>query len=58
MKHKLLAISTDGEAAIRSSKNGVTGKLKEKFPYMLDIHCVAHRLALGVKDLIKKDKNN
>jgi len=32
----------------------VTGKLKEKHKYLLDVHCVAHRLALGIKDLVKK----
>lgn len=55
--HKLIAIGTDGEAAVRSVKNGVTGKFKEKLPYVLDFHCIAHKLSLGVKDLVKKDKN-
>jgi len=43
-------------SAVRSDKYGVTGKPKEKYPFLIDIHCIAHRLSLGLKDLVKKSK--
>ena len=51
---KLLSISTDGESTVASKKNGVTGKFLNKRDYIIHTHCIAHRLALGLKDMTEK----
>ena len=44
-------IATDGANAVRSEKEGLVGKLLKRIPHLISIHCVAHRAALGIKDL-------
>jgi len=38
-----------------SKKNGVSGKLSREHPGLINIHCIAHRLNLGVSSGWKSD---
>ena len=44
-------ISTDGANVVRSTQNGLVGKLTLKISHLKSIHCMAHRAALGIKEL-------
>ena len=44
---KLCGIATDGASAMVGCRTGVTTQFKKKNPYLLSIHCIAHRLALA-----------
>ncbi|KAJ8333912.1 hypothetical protein SKAU_G00412310 [Synaphobranchus kaupii] len=48
-------LCADGAAVNMGRKNGVAAKLKENIEHLLAIHCVAHRLELGMVDSIKDD---
>lgn len=50
---KVNSISTDGASVLKSPHNGVCGKFKRIIPKVLSTHCIAHRLALGVRCLKK-----
>ena len=43
---KLMGLGTDGVSAITGRVNGLTGQLLRVDPHIVNIHCVAHRLAL------------
>jgi hypothetical protein len=43
---KLVALGSDGAAAMTGRGKGVTGLLLREQPHLLNVHCVAHRLAL------------
>jgi len=47
---KLIAIATDGAPVMISDKNGVFGRLLEKYPYLKAIHCLPHRINLCLTD--------
>ena len=47
---KVTCFASDGASVMTGWKNGVAAKLKENNPYMLSIHCIAHRLALACND--------
>jgi hypothetical protein len=48
---KVIALATDGAAKMVSKKEGVFGKLKKIIPHLRSVHCVAHKVALGLSDL-------
>lgn len=52
---KLVSIATDGAACMASKKNGVIGKFLKIRPYIIHTHCICHRLALGVGNLVKNN---
>ena len=52
---KVTSIATDGAPAFISQKKGVVGRLLEEKPYLFSIHCIAHRLNLGISDACKTD---
>ncbi|XP_074632698.1 zinc finger protein 862-like [Acropora palmata] len=43
---KIVGFGSDGAAVMLGSKNGVATKLREDSPFMLNVHCIAHRFAL------------
>lgn len=49
----LTATAADGAAVNFGKINGVLTKLQERVPWMLKVHCVAHRLELRLKDAFK-----
>ena len=44
---KLCGIATDGAGVMIGCRTGVTTRLKGKYPFIISIHCIAHRLALA-----------
>ena len=45
--HKqLVALGSDGASVMLGCRGGVSTLLKERIPYLISNHCVAHRLAL------------
>ena len=43
---KVLGFGSDGASVMTGLDKGVTGRLKEHNPHILNVHCMAHRLAL------------
>jgi hypothetical protein len=43
---KILSLGSDGASVMTGVKNGVAAQLKQLSPFLINIHCVAHRLAL------------
>ena len=53
---KMVSLATDGAATMMGHKTGVGVQLKSKHsPFMVQTHCLAHRLNLAVVDSIKKN---
>ena len=50
--NKTVRMSTDGASVMIGIRNGVVTKIK--VPHLISVHCVAHRLELGIKDSIKQ----
>ena len=44
---KLCGMATDGASVMIGCRTGVTTQMKGKNPFILSIHCIAHRLALA-----------
>ena len=44
--NKVAGFGSDGASVITGLCKGVTGRLKELNPHILNIHCITHRLAL------------
>ncbi|CAI5477608.1 unnamed protein product [Closterium sp. Yama58-4] len=53
---KLVGVSTDGASVMTGAKNGVVALLRKRCPWLVAIHCVAHREALAAKDAPKSFK--
>lgn len=53
LKTHLISIATDGAAVLTGKASGLVVRLKEKFPNVQSVHCLAHRLELAVKDALK-----
>ena len=43
---KIMGLGSDGASVMTGKKTGVTGMMMQKNPIMVNVHCVAHRLAL------------
>ena len=54
LKTHLISIATDGTAVLTGKASGLVVRLKEKFPNVHSVHCLAHRLELAVKDAVKE----
>lgn len=44
---KVMGFGSDGAAVMMGCKTGVAKRLKDQNPFMINIHCVAHRVALA-----------
>ena len=44
--HKVIGLGTDGASVMTGQGKGVFGRMKEVNPHIVNIHCMAHRLAL------------
>ncbi|KAK3084326.1 hypothetical protein FSP39_011612 [Pinctada imbricata] len=51
---KLVGIGTDGASVMTGRKNGVVQRLREQVPYLVGIHCAAHRCALAASQAAKR----
>ena len=52
-KEKVVGGGSDGASVNIGVNNSVATRLSENRPYVLNVHCVAHRLELGVLNAIK-----
>ena len=50
LKNKTVSFSADGASVNRGDRNGVISLMQEKYPQVLFIWCIAHRLELSLKD--------
>lgn len=48
---KLVAFGTDGTSVNLGKKSGLATLLKQEVPYLVDFHCLPHRLELALLDL-------
>lgn len=55
-KRKLVGSGTDGASVMRGHRTGVVARMKVEISHLVDIHCVAHKLELGILDAIKHDR--
>lgn len=46
-KSKMVAMGSDGANVMIGKKNGVVALLKKTHPTLINVHCIAHRLALA-----------
>ena len=56
-KSKLISTGSDDASFNLGKKDSVTKSLKDQVPHMMAIHCVSHRLELGVIDAMKSMVN-
>ncbi|XP_070552471.1 zinc finger protein 862-like [Ptychodera flava] len=52
---KLVGFGADGASVMLGKRNGVAALLKRDVPHLIEMHCVAHRLELGVLKAIKEE---
>ena len=45
-KNKMTGFGSDGASVMTGKNNGVAKRMKDDSPYLISIHCMAHRLAL------------
>ena len=53
MESSCIATTADGASVNFGKHTGVMVQLQEKIPWLIQIHCVAHRLELALKDAFK-----
>ena len=56
-KDRLVGFGSDGAAVNVGCRNGVAAQLLRDIPYLISIHCVVHRLEMGVTKAIKENTN-
>ena len=58
---KVFGLGSDGASVMTGHKGGVSALMKKENPMLVNVHCLAHRLALstsqGASDIIAKLKN-
>ncbi|CAI7862361.1 unnamed protein product [Closterium sp. NIES-53] len=52
----LVGVSTDGASVMTGSKGGVVALLRKRCPWLVAVHCVAHRESLAAKDAAESFK--
>lgn len=52
-KDKTACLGTDGASVMVGQHGGVFGILKQDIPSLISVHCIAHKLELGLQDTIK-----
>ncbi len=56
-KDKVIGAGSDGASVNIGVKNSVSTLIRAEHPYILTIHCVAHRLEIGVLRALKENKH-
>jgi hypothetical protein len=51
--YNMVGLATDGASAMRGDYTGLVGLLKQELPWLVAVHCAAHRLHLVAVDLLK-----
>ena len=52
----LVCANFDRASVMMGSKSGVATRIQQSFPWVIHIHCVAHKLELGILDGVKAVK--
>ena len=56
IKKKIDEIVSDGATVMRGRSNGVTkNRIKVDKHYIMDIHCLSHRMELGMRHVLKSN---
>ena len=55
-KSQTVAFGSDGASVYVGRLNGVVAKLRVEIPWLLGVHCIAHRLELSVLDALKHEE--
>lgn len=55
-KSQTVAFGSDGASVYVGRLNGVVAKLHVEIPWLLGVHCIAHRLELSVLDALKDEE--
>ena len=50
---KVVGFGSDGASVMVGHRGGVSALIKRGIPHLMSIHCIAHRLELGIKGTIK-----
>ncbi len=53
-KKKVVSVQIFDGVAVMNEKTGVAGRLKQRIPHVIIIHCVAHKLELVMLDSVKR----
>ena len=53
LRQKTVSFGADGASVNRGEDNGVISLIKETYPWVLFMWCIAHRLELSLKDALK-----
>ncbi|XP_077089675.1 E3 SUMO-protein ligase KIAA1586-like [Siphateles boraxobius] len=53
LRKNVISIATDGAAVLTGKQTGLIGRLKQDFPRLQAVHCLAHRVELAVNDSLK-----
>ena len=53
VKAEMIALAGDGASVIKGCNEGVAAKLRRKYPWLISVHCTAHRLNLIVAEYFK-----
>ena len=56
--NKLIGFGSYGASSMTGQKRGMVTQMKNDHPDMIGIHCLAHRLELAFKDVIKGEKSS
>ncbi len=51
-KKKVVSVQIFDGVAAMNDKTGVAGRLKQRIPHVIIIHCVAHKLELAMLDSV------
>lgn len=54
-KDGLVGFGADGASVMMGRQNGVLKKIKDDVPHLIEMHCVAHKLELGILDAFKDE---
>ena len=55
-KLQTVAFGSDGASVYVGRQNGVVAKLRVEIPWLIGVHCIAHRLELSVLDALKDEQ--
>ena len=55
-KSQTVDFGSDGASVYVGRLNGVVAKLRVEIPWLLGVHCIAHRLELSVLDALKDEE--
>lgn len=55
-RRRVVGLGTDGASVMVGRNRGLAAMLREQIPWLCNIHCMAHRLELGIVDAVKEER--